>query len=190
MSSHPSRQEAINLARAEVARMPVYLDTETTGLAATDQIVEICVLNHDGQVLVDSLVKPLGRIPVSAASIHGITDDMVKDAPTWAELWPAVESILSAQRIAIYNSEFDIRLMQQSHRRHGIKWRVPATQFLCIMQLYARYFGQWDSRRASYRWHSLESAGRQCRIALPNAHRARPDAVLARALMRYMAESR
>ena len=184
-----SRLEAIRLARAEIARQPVYLDTETTGLSHSDQIVEICVLDHDGQVLVDSLVRPLGSIPSAATSIHSITDEMVKHAPTWAELWPEIGAILGPRRIAIYNSEFDMRLMQQSHRRHGIAWTVQAQQFMCIMQLYARYVGQWDSRRGSYRWHSLEIAGRHCCIALPNAHRARADAVLARALMFFIAES-
>ena len=189
MTSTSSRLEAILLARAEIARGPVYLDTETTGVAVSDQIVEICVLDHDGRVLVDSLVRPLGRIPGATASIHGITDQMVKHAPTWAELWPELESILAMRRVAIYNSEFDMRLMQQSHRRHGLAWGVQAQQFMCIMQLFARYSGQWDSRRGSYRWHSLETAGRHCRIALPNAHRARADAALARALMCYIAES-
>jgi len=190
MTSASSRLEAIRLARAELALKPVYLDTETTGLAASDQIVEICVLDHDGQVLVDSLVRPLGPIPRAAVSIHGITDAMVQHAPSWAELWPELEAILAARRIAIYNSDFDMRLMQQSHRRHGITWRVQPQQFMCIMQLYAQYFGQWDSRRGSYRWHSLETAGRYCRIALPNTHRAKADAVLARALMCYMGDSR
>jgi DNA polymerase-3 subunit epsilon len=187
MTSHSSRHEAMRLARTEIARMPLYLDTETTGLTFTDQIVEICVLDHDGTVLVDSLIKPLVRISVSAANIHGITNEMVKNAPTWAELWPVIESILSSRRIAIYNSEFDVRMMQQSHRRHGMAWSLPDEHFLCIMQLYAQYFGQWDSRRGSYRWHSLQAAGRQCRIALPNTHRAQADAALARALMRHIA---
>ena len=189
MTSTPSHLEAMRAARAELARRPVYVDTETTGLALSDQIVEVCVLDHDGQVLIDSLVRPVGRIPSSAVSIHGITDAMVQHAPTWAELWPQIEPILATRRIAIYNSEFDMRLMQQSHRRHGMAWRVQAQQFICIMQLYAQYFGQWDSRRGTYRWHSLQSAGRHCRIALPNAHRAHADAVLARALMCHMAES-
>jgi len=182
------RQAAIFEAKREMSRQPVYLDTETTGLESTDQIVEVCVLDYDGTVLIDSLVKPSGSIPSSATRIHGVTTDMVKDAPTWPDLWPQVEAAMVNRRVAIYNAEFDVRLMKQSHRKHHMNWQLPNDLFFCVMKLYARFYGQWDSSRGSYRWQNLESAGRQCKIALPNAHRARADTLLARAVLQYVAE--
>ena len=104
------RQAAIFEAKREMSRQPVYLDTETTGLESTDQIVEVCVLDYDGTVLIDSLVKPSGSIPSSATRIHGVTTDMVKDAPTWPDLWPQVEAAMVNRRVAIYNAEFDVRM--------------------------------------------------------------------------------
>ena len=52
------RQNAIMIARQVIAQNPVYLDTETTGLEKTDEIVEISIVDDSGQVLLDSLVKP------------------------------------------------------------------------------------------------------------------------------------
>jgi DNA polymerase III subunit epsilon len=181
------RQTAIFEAKREVSRKPIYLDTETTGLEGTDQIIEICVLDHDGTVLIDSLVKPTGPIPPDAMRIHGITNGMVKDAPPWPDLWPQVKTAIADRRVAIYNSEFDVRLMRQSHRKHQMSWEMPNDLFCCVMKLYARFYGQWDSYRGSYRWQNLEAAGRQCKIALPNAHRAHADTLLARAVLQYMA---
>jgi DNA polymerase-3 subunit epsilon len=185
-----AREAAIRLAQEEVRRKPVYLDTETTGLEKFDQIVEICILDSDGSVLVDSLVKPTEKIPAGVTKLHGITDVMVKEAPTWPEIWPAVQAALSGRQVAIYSADYDVRVMKQSHRHHAMRWQLPGAGFFCIMKLYAQFRGEWDDVRGAYRWHKLEEAGRQCTIDLPNAHRAKADALLARAVLHCVAESR
>ncbi len=181
------RLQAIQLARSKVELKPVYLDTETTGLKENDEIVEIAIIDHDGQVLLESLVRPIRRIPPDAVAIHGITNAMVQDATRWSEIWPEAESLLSGRQIAIYNAEFDIRMMRQSHRIAMLPWRMSRENVFCIMQLYAQFFGTWDPYRGSYRYHSLEMAGRQSSIPLPNTHRARDDAALTRALLHAIA---
>jgi DNA polymerase-3 subunit epsilon len=189
MAGAQARKEAILLARAEIARGPVYLDTETTGLENYDEIVEICVLDSDGQVLLDSLVKPSGRISVSAGRLHGITHEMVKNAPTWPEMWPRVEAALAGRRVEIYNADFDLRLMRQSHQKYGLPWPARVLNSACVMKLYAQFRGEWNFRAGSYRWHSLENAGWQCGLSLSSAHRAKEDALLARAVLHHMAEA-
>jgi DNA polymerase-3 subunit epsilon len=186
MSREHDRRAAIAQAQIELNKRPVYLDTETTGLKPTDQIVEICLLDADGTVLFESLVKPTTKIPADALRVHHITDAMVAAAPTWRELWPQLEPILAQRRIAIYNAEYDLRLMQQSHRAHGLTWATPVSSF-CIMKLYAQFRGEWNPRARSYRWHSLDDARWQCGLDLPNAHRARADTLLSRALLLWMA---
>jgi DNA polymerase-3 subunit epsilon len=57
------------------------------------------------------------------------------------------------------------------------------------MELYAMFYGDRDPYRGSFRYQSLEIAGRQCGINLPNAHRAVDDCLLTRAVLHYMAES-
>jgi DNA polymerase-3 subunit epsilon len=179
------RQAAINLAQDLLAARPVYLDTETTGLNNWDEIVDICILDADGQVLIDTLVKPSGKIPGEATSIHGITNAMVASAPTWPEIWPRVEAAITDRTVLIYNADFDVRLMQQTHRKHRLAWRT--VQSRCIMLLYAQFYGEWDAQRRSFRWQKLELAGRQCGLKLLNTHRANDDAQLARAILQYMA---
>jgi DNA polymerase-3 subunit epsilon len=184
-----ARNEAIQTAKEWVTKKPVYLDTETTGIKANDSIVEITVLDHDGSALIDTLVKPMGRIPADATRIHSITNEMVKSAPLWEDVWPEVEAILSGRVVGIYNADFDLRLIHQTHKSHWMQWQKPeGSEVFCIMKLYAQYYGQWNSRHGNYRWQSLDAAGRQCGIPLPNTHRARDDTLLARAVLLHMAE--
>ncbi len=187
MFGSQARTFAILQAQAAIAQRPVYLDTETTGLDEADEIVEICIVDDRGAVLVDSLVKPRGRIPADVVRIHGITNEMVRHAPAWPELWPAVEQALAGRPVAIYNADFDLRMMRQSHRKHRMEWTGRGVSGLCVMRLYADFHGEWDGRHRGYRWQTLEDAGCQCGIALPNAHRARADALLARAVLHYVA---
>jgi DNA polymerase-3 subunit epsilon len=182
------RHEAIKLAQDLLAAQPVYLDTETTGLGDADQIVEICILDHEGQPLVNTLVKPRQQIPPDATAIHRITNAMVAAAPLWSDVWPTVVAALADRTVAIYNADYDLRLMKQTNRIYRLPWPLIAARFECVMLLYARYRGEWDSYRRSYRWQSLDAAGRQCRIDLPNKHRAYEDASLARAILQHMAD--
>ena len=187
MSWNLRQQEAAKQARELISRGPLYLDTETTGLSMRSEIIEISIVDDRGAVLFDSLVRPRDRIELDAIRIHGIKQDTVADAPPWDEVWPLVETILEGHLVGIYNRDFDLRLMKQSHQRYWMPWRVQEENFFCIMKLYARFRGEWDRRKGDYRWHSLEAAGRQSRIPLPNTHRASDDARLARELLHYMA---
>lgn len=186
MRREQDRKAAIAKAQIELNKPLAYLDTETTGLKDTDQIVEICLIDNDGVVLFESLVKPTVKISAEALRIHGITDALVSTAPTWPELWPQLTLFLAERRIAIYNADFDLRLIRQSHRAHGLIWQTPVSQF-CIMKLYAQYRGDWNSRSGNYRWYSLDDARQQCHLELPNAHRAKADTLLARAVLQFVA---
>ncbi len=181
------RREAVRQASQLWQANPVYLDTETTGTGPTAEIIEIAIVDQDGRLLFESMVKPRGAIEPDAIRVHGITPDQLKAASGWADVWPQAEAHLNGRRVGTYNSEFDIRMIKQSHQRSWINQRLQEEAFFCIMKLYARFYGAYDPRSRSYRWQTLEQAGQQCRIALPNSHRAKDDALLARALLEYMA---
>lgn len=174
------RRHAIRAAQALIDARPVFLDTETTDLGPTAEIVEICILEHDGRPLVDTLVKPTSRITPGAQAVHHITAAMVARAPSWADIWPEVQAALEGRRVAIYNAPFDVQMMQQSHARHRLRWQSPAEDFVCLMRLYAQY-------HVSGRWQTLEAAARQCRLPIPATHRARADAELTRAVLQALA---
>ena len=182
------RQHSIQLARQICAARPVYVDTETTGLDRTDEIVEISIVDHDGSVLLETLIKPSRPIPATAMRVHGITNEEVQTARPWPVVWPLVRSILLDRVIVFYNEEFDLRMMQQSHARYNLVWS-ERFKTLDLLKLYAEFRGEWDGKRRSYRYHSLADAGRQCQISLPNAHRSTADTLLTRALLLHIAES-
>lgn len=181
-----ARHKAVQIASAILDLQPVYLDTETTGLDRDAEIVEISILDANGATLFESLVRPRQPIPADAIWIHGITNDMVQSAPTWPAIWPTVRSLLLGRTIAIYNAEYDLRLMQQSHSRYRLPWREQLKTF-CIMKLYAEYRGEWDSKRRAYRYFSLDQACQHFALSLPNRHRATADSLLARSLLHFIA---
>ena len=184
-----ARREAIQIAKEKLNLKPIFLDTETTGTDENDNIVEISIIDHDGRILIDTLVKPVGRISPGAMAVHRITDEMVTDAPRWSEIWPEVEAIFSGRLLGIYNADFDLRMMRQSHARNWMQWTdLAGMEVFCIMKLYAQFYGQWNSRRGNYRWQSLDNAGRQCGIPLPNSHRAKDDTLLTKEIFLHMAK--
>jgi len=182
-----ARQQAVQEALRILQQNPIYLDTETTGLGLDDEIIEIALLDDNENILFQSFVRPSQPIPPGTTAIHGITNDMVQNAPPWPIVWQNVRNIVRDRSIAIYNADFDIRMMKQSMTRYRQPWKETLST-VCIMRLYAAYRGEWDSRRMTYRFISLEQAGKQCGIPLPNAHRAIADTMLARALLHYIAE--
>lgn len=188
MNSSPTKQ-AIQRAQERLAQNPVYLDTETTGMGKDATVIEIALIDSDGSTLVDSLVQPLGAIPDGAVSVHGITEEMVQDAPPWPEVWSQVQSSLQGRSVGIYNVGFDLRVIKQTHTRHWMQWRKPSgTTFFDVMEIYAQYHGQWDPRRKQFRYQSLEKACKREGIPLTNTHRARDDTLLTRALLHYLAQ--
>jgi DNA polymerase-3 subunit epsilon len=183
-----SRTAAILKSRELLLLNPIYLDTETTGLKSSDEIIEISIVNDAGEVIYESLIRPTQLISPEAMAVHGISNQEVQNAPPWYVIWPTLRTHLFGREIGIYNAEFDLRMMQQSHARHHLPWKENLKSF-DIMQLYARYKGEWDSFRKSYRYQSLDKAGKECKINIPNAHRAATDSLLARALLHFMADS-
>src|SRR5690606_33791289 len=95
--------------------------------------------------------------------------------------------VLANRLIVMYNQEFDMRMMQQTHSLYRMPWKDRLNGF-DLMKLYAQFRGEWDATRRAYRFHSLAAAGKSCAISLPNAHRATADTLLTRALLHYIAE--
>jgi len=185
------KNRAISIAQEKLKLLPVYLDTETTGLDRNAEILEICIVNHDDQVLYQSLVKPTSSIPSDVTRIHGITNAMVKDAPNWLRVWPEAQDLLLGKHVGVYNAEFDMRMIQQTNARYGLATGTSAfSNFFCIMKLFAQYYGDWDRARGSYRWQSLDFAGKHCGIPISNSHRAIDDTRLARAVLHFIANYR
>jgi DNA polymerase-3 subunit epsilon len=86
----------------------VILDTETTGLDDAE-IVEIAIIDRVGEILLDTLIKRSIPIPAEVTEIHGVSDAMVADAPTFHEVYSRIHAVLKDKLLLIYNSAFDIK---------------------------------------------------------------------------------
>jgi DNA polymerase-3 subunit epsilon len=169
------------------AHAPIFIDTETTGTRQSDVVIEVGVVDQTGGVLYESLVRPGMPIPPDSSAVHGITDAMVADAPTWKDIWPELSAVLEGRLVGMYNEEFDVRLMKQTHQRYWMDWSLNQKHTFCVMRLYAAFYGAINQKGNGYRLHKLESAGADAGIPLPNSHRAVDDARLTAALFSYIA---
>lgn len=168
----------------------VVLDTETTGLDEYARVCEISIIDGSGNTLLDTLINPEIEIPQDAIDIHGITNQMVADAPTIIDVGLQIQEALSGKTLCIYNSGYDVRLLNQSFNVHlDFHKHVWNTAFdvRCIMQSYAEFYGELDNRFGGfqYRWQKLVNACAQQNIDTTNftAHRALGDCQMTLALM-------
>ncbi|MGP1235786.1 3'-5' exonuclease [Serratia sp. CY37646] len=164
------------------------LDTETTGLDDKAEIIEIAVIDATGKTLLNTLVRPSKPIPAEATAIHGITDEMVKDAPTWPEVSPQLCSLISGKTIAIYNAEYDIRLLEQTDRIWKVTPKISVMpQLVCAMHEYAEFYGQ-ISKRGGYKWQRLTAAAEQQGVIIEGTpHRALSDCLTTLGVIKAMA---
>lgn len=189
--------------QAILAARPVFLDAETTGLDHTAQIIDIAVIDHDGSVLLNTLIKPTIPIPQGATAIHGITDADVAYSPCFEVAIAMLSDILTPDRhLVIYNAAYDLRVLRQSapiymggiftvfepaHPEIDTRIYMPIDHVHCAMLLYAEFWGDYNTYRHSYRWQSLSDAAKQQNITVPpGPHRALADAQLTRRLMLKM----
>ena len=183
--AHP---KVLERARQVIELNPIFLDTETTGIGLYDLVVEVGIVDLDGNVLYNNLINPGRPIPKDSSKVHGITDDMVSDAPSLITAWSEIEDILHDRAIGMYNAEFDYRLMKQSVEQVGLPWSIQRNQAFCVMNMFAAWYGEWNRRANNFRSQKLEFAGKFCGIDLPNNHHAIDDAKLTAALLKYLAE--
>lgn len=170
----------------------VILDTETTGLYDDAEICQIAIISSSGDILLNTLVKPQSSIPAKATSIHGITNDMVKAAPTWLNISEQVWSLLHGRTVITYNADYDFRLMAQSEQVCNplatSDWHTIKRH--CAMTEYADLYGDWNEYRGSNKWQSLTSAIAQQDLTVDaQAHSALGDCYMTLALVKHMANA-
>ena len=163
------------------------LDTETTGLDERAEIIEISIIDCTGQVLLDTLVKPTSPIPAEATRIHGITNEMVAEAPTWPEVIRKFEEIVIGRDLVIYNADYDLRIIDQTSNLHNIL-ETLWLEAECAMLAYAEFYGQWDDYREQWKWQRLGNAAKQQGVVIEGtAHRALADCKMTLGVIASMA---
>ena len=155
----------------------IFLDTETTGLDGNAEVIDIALVDRNGAVLLDTLVRPRRPIPPASSRVHGLVDADVATAPSWAEIHPVLLPLLAHRRVVVFNADYDRRLIHQCCAQDGLG--LPACDWECAMLAHAKFVGEPGQWGKQYRWHKLESAAQSFGID-PGGHRALGDAEAAR----------
>ncbi len=146
------------------------LDVETTGgKAGTDRVIEIgAVKVQAGEVLAtfSTLLNPGRTIPSFISRLTGISNAMVADAPTFADIADKLAEFLQGAVFVAHNAKFDYGFIRSEFARCDITFEMPQ---LCTVVNMRRYY----PGLASY---SLGKLCEEFEIKLHNHHRALADA--------------
>jgi DNA polymerase-3 subunit epsilon len=186
-----------------IADLPlVAIDVEATGLEpGVDRVIEIaCVVFRPGDAALGEsgmqiernswLVNPGRAISAEAQAVHQISDEMVRDAPTFAQIAELLLGVLSRGVALAYNAEFDRAFLIAEFTaarvaplnpppalRKGVDWIDPL--------VWARELQQGEKSR------SLSAVAERLGIEIGQAHRAADDAVAAgRVLREFLGDAR
>jgi DNA polymerase-3 subunit epsilon len=155
----------------QLTRPLVFIDLETTGTnLAHDRIVEIAIIRlaADGTRQVKrKLINPQMPIPPVVTELHGITDEMVKDAPTFKQVANEVKQFIEHCDLAGYNSNrFDIPLLMEEFLKAGLEFDMGPCKLVDVQKVF--HMMEQRTLGAAYKFY--------CNKTLEDAHSAEVDA--------------
>jgi DNA polymerase-3 subunit epsilon len=116
------------------------LDTETTGLGAFDQVIEVSLCDPELHIATWR-IQPTVPIQEEATFLHGMTEADLAHAPTYAEIWPVIEQHIARRVTVMWNAEFDYHRLARSARAHQMK-RPGIDHRWCVMTWFAQFYRQ------------------------------------------------
>ena len=148
----------------------IVLDTETTGLDYTrEKIIEFAAVRLENGKIVDeyqTLINPHQHIRKSSMAIHGISEDMVKDAPTEEEALPKILEFIGDYPIVAHNAIFDYSFLNEAKKRvMGAPLENPRIDTQAMFKEIA----------PDLESHGLEALTQRFNVELNNHHRAMAD---------------
>jgi DNA polymerase III epsilon subunit len=125
----------------------VVFDTETTGFSpTTDRIVEVGAIKfRNGRVMDERswLVNPGRTIPYYARRVHGISDEMVKDAPSFKDFYPDFQNFIEGSVLMAHNARFDVSFLSAELTRND--QTLPKNLVIDSLSLFRRWYPQAKS---------------------------------------------
>ena len=150
----------------------IILDLETTGVqVASDRILEICMIKVNPDGTTENLTERLNPtipIPMESFDIHGISEDDVKDKPTFVQRATAYSKFIGNADLAGYNAiKFDFPLLVEEFLRANIDFDITNRNLVDVQNI----FHKMEPRNlaAAYKFY--------CKSELENAHSAEADTV-------------
>lgn len=146
------------------------IDTETTGgNPVKDRIMEIAVILHDGEKIVEefsTLLNPGTPIAPFIISLTGITNEMVQDSPTFEQIADTVKRLTDKSIFVAHNARFDYSVVRREFKRMGVRFQRKQ---LCTVNLSQKLLPGKQS-------YSLGKLCREVGIPVEKRHRALGDA--------------
>lgn len=148
----------------------IVLDTETTGLDYTkEKVIEFAAVRLENGKIKDefqTLINPQQHIRKSSIAIHGITEDMVKDAPTEAEAMPKILEFLGDYPIVAHNAIFDYSFLNEACLRN-FNTELKNTK-IDTQQMFKEVFPDLPA-------HGLDALTKKFNVEFTKHHRAMAD---------------
>lgn len=153
-----------------LTRPIAFIDLETTGVSlSTDRIIEIAIIKigTDGaRQTKRKLLNPGIPIPKESSDIHGITDEMVKDAPTFKQSANEIKMFIENCDLGGYNSNrFDIPMLMEEFLRAGMDVDLSTRRMIDVQHIF--YTMEPRTLTAAYKFF--------CEKDLVAAHSAEAD---------------
>lgn len=153
-----------------ITKPVVFFDLETTGTSVTnDRIVEISYLKvfPDGrEISKTSRVNPGMPIPPQATSVHHISDEDIKDCPTFPQIAREIANVFEGSDIAGFNSNrFDIPMLAEEFLRAGVDFDFSKHRFIDVQVIFHKM--EQRTLTAAYKFY--------CGKDLDDAHSAAGD---------------
>jgi DNA polymerase III subunit epsilon len=147
------------------------IDLETTGINfGSDRIIEIAILKiqPDGKkILKRKLINPEIPIPPASTAVHGITDEMIKDAPAFKQVANELKQFIENCDLAGYNSNrFDIPMLAEEFMRIGMEFESKGRKMVDVQRIF--HLMEQRTLSAAYKFY--------CNKTLEGAHGAEADA--------------
>ncbi len=156
--------------KLNLKRPIIFFDLETTGLdIAKDRIVELCYIRVEPNGNEESRsmrINPGMHIPEASTNTHGITDEDVKDCPTFADVAPQLAQAFKDCDLAGFNSNrFDLPLLAEEFMRAGTNIDLSRSQAIDVQNIFHKM--EKRTLAAAYKFY--------CGRDLENAHSALAD---------------
>ena len=120
----------------------VFFDIESTGLnVIRDRIVQIALIkypkNEASPIEMEMLINPGIPIAEEAMAIHGITPDMLRNKPTFAQVGKQIFDFIGDADLAGYNSDrFDVPMLMEEFARIGIEFRIDNRNLIDVQKIF------------------------------------------------------
>ncbi|MDR3623585.1 MAG: DUF3820 family protein [Chlamydiales bacterium] len=151
---------------------PIFYDTETTGIRiGSDRIVELAAFDPVNDTSFVFLINPQVPIPKEATAIHHISDAMVANSPTFAEILPKFIEFCSGESVLIAhnNDAFDVHFLKNECALADTP--MPPWLFLDSLKWARKY-------RPDLPRHTLQFLREVYGFPANNAHRALDDVII------------